>query len=99
MDLKEYRKKVEEIDHARDSAFHKLASEYAFSKNIVKRGDIVSSAHNSILVDVIRFHVPYRLGFPECTYVGPKAMVGPSKNGDQDRITQTNLKKINGKTI
>jgi len=99
MTKEEYTKRYNEIQKEKHAEIEKLAIEYAESNNPVKIGDVVTDRCQRIKVETIK--APLSVIEPHCVYSGPLLTKAgtPFKSGKRGRMSQYNLKMINGKPI
>lgn len=99
MDKIEFKKQKQILMDIWDKGFRELKEKYALTNNNVKIGDIISDSTISIKVEKIQV-VQSSFGneYPECRYPGKKVTKKGDffKDGSNDFIYQSNLKKING---
>jgi hypothetical protein len=88
----EFKTKRAELKREYHAQLVRLSSDYAFSNNPHKIGDIISDETGPIEIEVIRWVTVLESDFPQCIYTG-KDLRSSAEAGTKRSIAQNNIKE------
>lgn len=101
MNKEEYKKAEKALIEEFGIKKEQLAREFAFSHNPVKIGDIITDHYKTIRVEKFLWGYTFGVPYLPCMYYRGVRLTKkgePSKReADDNRVTQTDIREINGK--